>query len=315
MKYTRREVVQMGAGAGAALLLGWKPGLSQEVGLITKPIPSSGERIPVVGIGARNYRVGEGWAEDTTQFRATLKVFHELGGRLVDTSPNYGASEDIVGELLEDLGIRDDLFLATKVDRQEREAGIERMAQSLERLRTDRVDLMQVHNLRGWEAQLPVLREMKEEGRLRYLGITSSSARQYEQMERIMRQEELDFIQVDYAADRRGAAERILPLAREKGMAVLINLPFGRGRLFTRVGDRELPDWASEFDCESWGQFFLKYVVSHPAVTAAIPGTTKEHHAVDNIGAARGRLPTPELRSRMEAFVDALPPAPRRRGG
>lgn len=315
MKYTRREVVQMGAGAGAALFLGYKPGLSQEAGLITKPIPSSGERIPVIGIGTRNYRVGEGWAEDTTQFRATLKAFHELGGRLLDTSPNYGASEDIVGELLEDLGIRDDLFLATKVDRQESEAGVERMAQSLERLRTDRVELMQVHNLRGWEAQLPVLREMKEEGRLRYLGITSSSARQYEQMEQIMRQEEMDFIQVDYSADRRGAAERILPLAQERGMAVLINLPFGRGRLFTRAGDRELPEWASEFDCESWAQFFLKYVVSHPAVTAAIPGTTKEHHAVDNVGAARGRLPTPELRSRMEEFVDALPPAPQRRGG
>jgi len=312
MTYTRREVVRMGAGAGAALFLGVPPRLPQAAELITKVIPSSGERIPVVGIGARNYRVGAGWAPDTVELRATLRTFHELGGRLIDTSPNYGASETIVGELLEGLGLRDDLFLATKVDRQTRAEGLARMEGSLERLRTDRFDLMQVHNLRGWAEQMPNLLEWKQDGRLRHLGVTTSSARQYEELERILRQEDLDFIQVDYAVDNRGAAERVLPLAADRGAAVLINLPFGRGRLFSRVGDRPLPEWASEFDCESWGQFFLKYVVSHPAVTVAIPGTTQSHHAVDNIGAATGRLPTPELRRRMEEFVDALPAAPRR---
>ncbi len=311
MTYTRREVVRMGAGAGAGLFLGVRPRLPQTA-LITRVIPSSGERIPVVGIGARNYRVGDGWAPDTNELRATLRTFHELGGRLIDSSPNYGASETIVGELLEGLGIRDDLFLATKVDRQTRAEGITRMERSLQRLRTGHFDLMQVHNLRGWAEQLPNLREWKRDGRIRHVGVTTSSARQYEELERIMRQEELDFIQVDYAADARTAAERVLPLAADRGMAVVINLPFGRGRLFSRVGDRALPDWASEFDCESWGQFFLKYVVSHPAVTAAIPGTTQSHHAVDNIGAATGHLPTPELRRRMEEFVDALPAAPRR---
>ena len=310
--YTRRQAVRMGAGAGAALFLGVPPRLPQAAGLITKVIPSSGERVPVVGIGARNYRVGDGWAPDTREFRATLRTFHELGGRLIDPSPNYGASETIVGELLEGLGIRDDLFLATKVDRRTRAEGITRMERSLQRLRTGHFDLMQVHNLRGWAEQLPNLREWKRDGRIRHLGVTTSSARQYEELERIMRQEELDFIQVDYAADARTAAERVLPLAADRGMAVVINLPFGRGRLFSRVGDRALPDWASEFDCESWGQFFLKYVVSHPAVTVAIPGTTQSHHAVDNIGAATGHLPTPELRRRMEEFVDALPAAPRR---
>jgi len=305
-------MVQLGAGAGAALFFGVRPALGQAA-LITKAIPSSGERFPVVGIGARNYRVGEGWAPDTNGFRETLRTFHELGGRLVDTSPNYGASETIVGELLADLGFREDLFLATKVDRESHADGIARMEGSMERLRTRRFDLMQVHNLRGWAEQLPALREWKQEGRIGHFGVTTSSARQYEELERIMRQEELDFIQVDYAVDSRGAAERILPLAADRGMAVLINLPFGRGRLFSRVGDRELPDWASEFDCESWGQFFLKYVVSHPAVTAAIPGTTQPHHAVDNIGAATGRLPTEEHRRRMEEFIEALPAPPQGR--
>ncbi len=314
MRFTRREALKIGAGASASMLLGWSPLRAQAAELITKQIPSSGERVPVVGLGARNYRVGEGWAPDTTEFRRTLQTFHDLGGRVLDTSPNYGASETIVGDLLADLGIRDDLWVATKVDREDRESGIARMEGSMERMHTDHFELVQVHNLRGWEAQLPTLREWKQEGRIEYLGITTSSTRQFAEMEQIMMQEDLDFIQINYAADARDAADRILPLATDRGMAVLVNLPFGRGRLFSRVGDRELPDWASEIDCESWGQFFLKYVVSHPSVTTVIPGTTKAHHAVDNIGAAQGRLPDAALRRRMEEFVDALPAAPSRRG-
>ena len=314
MEITRREAIRIGAGAGASLFLGWRPLAAQAFELITKPIPSSGERVPVVGLGARNYRLGEGWAPDTTEFRRTLQTFQELGGRVLDTSPNYGASETIVGDLLADLGIRENLWVATKVDREDRESGIARMEGSMERMHTDHFELMQVHNLRGWEAQLPTLREWKQEGRIKYLGVTTSSTRQYGRMEEIMRRAELDFIQINYAADARTAADRILPLAADRGMGVLVNLPFGRGRLFSRVGDRELPDWASEIDCQSRGQFFLKYVVSHPSVTAAIPGTTQAHHAVDNIGAAIGRLPDATMRRRMEEFVDALPPAQRRRG-
>ena len=313
MNFTRREAIKIGAGTGASMLLGRSPLRAQVAELITRQIPSSGERVPVVGLGARNYRVGEGWAPDTAEFRRTLQTFHDLGGRVLDTSPNYGASETIVGDLLAELGIRDDLWLATKVDREDRESGIARMQGSLERMHTDHFQLVQVHNLRGWEAQLPTLREWKQEGRIKYLGITTSSTRQFDEMERIMTREDLDFIQINYAADARDAADRILPLATDRGIGVLVNLPFGRGRLFSRVGERDLPDWASEIDCESWGQFFLKYVTSHPSVTAVIPGTTKAHHAVDNIGAAQGRLPDAALRRRMEEFVDALPAAPSRR--
>jgi aryl-alcohol dehydrogenase-like predicted oxidoreductase len=312
MKVTRREAIKIGAGAGASLLLGSNPLRAESAELNMRTIPSSGERVPVIGLGARNYRVGEGWAPDTAEFGRTLQTFHDLGGRVLDTSPNYGDSETIVGDLLADLGIRENLWVATKVDREDRESGLERMEGSMDRMHTDHFELVQVHNLRGWEAQLPTLREWKQEGRIKYLGITTSSSRQYGDMESIMAQEDLDFIQINYAADVRDAADRLLPLAADRGMGVLVNLPFGRGRLFSRVGDRELPGWASEIDCESWGQFFLKYVASHPAVTAVIPGTTKAHHAVDNIGAARGAMPDTGMRRRMEEFVDALPPAPRR---
>jgi aryl-alcohol dehydrogenase-like predicted oxidoreductase len=313
MPVSRRDILRAGAAAGAALSLGWKPGLARQDVLHTKAIPSSGERVPVVGLGARNYRLGEGWESDTTGLRATLRAFHELGGTVLDTSPNYGASEQIVGDLLDGLGVRDDLFLATKVDREERDAGVDRMEASFDRLRTSRIELMQVHNLRGWATQLPTMREWQATGRIRYLGITTSSDRQYEALEGIMRQETLDFVQVDYALDNRTAADRLLPLALDRGMAVLVNMPFGRGRLFRRVGDRPLPEWAAEIDCTTWAQFFLKYVVSHPAVTAAIPGTTIPEHAADNNAAARGRMPTPEMRTRMEALIDAIPAPPRQR--
>ena len=311
MNITRREMIQIGAGASAGLMLGCTDAEQVNQGLITKEIPSTGESIPVIGLGGRNYRLGEGWAENTDGYRATLGTFYELGGRVIDTSPNYGDSEIIMGNLLQDLGIRNELFLATKVDRQEKEEGIERMRGSLERMHTDHFELMQVHNLRGWEIQIPTLREWKEDGKTRYIGITTSSDRQYEQMEQIMLKENLDFIQIDYAVDNRTAEEKLLPLARDLGVGVLINLPFGRGRLFARVGERELPEWSAEFGCESWGQFFLKYVVSHPAVTAVIPGTTSERNAVDNIGAGKGLLPTSQIRSRMEEFIDALPPVER----
>jgi aryl-alcohol dehydrogenase-like predicted oxidoreductase len=307
MAVTRRDMIRITAGAGAGVLLSGRAAFAQAAPLIMREIPSSGIRVPVIGIGTRNFRIGENWDPDTTNFRATLETFHALGGRLLDTAPSYGDSESIVGDLLADLGIRDDLFVATKVDRQGREAGEARMRDSFEKLRTDHVELMQVHNLRDWETQLPVLREMKAAGTIGHYGLTTSGARQYAAMESIMRSEDLDFIQLNYSLDRRQAAEVLLPLARDRGIAVLVNLAFGRGRLFARVGDRPLPDWAAEFDCKSWGQFFLKYAASHPAVTAVIPGTTKPHHAEDNMGAARGRLPTPDLRRRMEAYLDAIP--------
>lgn len=312
MKLTRREMLKLGAGAGVALAAGWRPlrgdgraGPRQETELLTKPIPSSGEEIPVVGVGTRNYRV-DLEAGDLTSYRETLRVFHQGGARIVDTAPGYGNSESVLGRLLTELEIRQDMFLATKVDREGREAGIERMDDSFRKLRTDHIELMQVHNLRDAETQLDTIRAWKDRGRFGYVGVTTSSERQYERLARLMSTQELDFIQVDYSLGNRSAARRILPLAADRGLAVLVNLPFGRGRLFQAVGDRPLPDWAAQIDSESWAQLFLKYVVSHPSVTCAIPGTTKPHHAADNTGAARGRLPDAALRRRMEDFFDAL---------
>ncbi|HKK28499.1 MAG TPA: aldo/keto reductase [Gemmatimonadota bacterium] len=311
MKLTRRQLLRLGAGAGLAALAGWRPrraeasGRATQPDLVTKPIPSSGEEVPVVGVGTRNYRVDLDGG-DLTPYRETLRVFAEGGGKVVDTAPSYGNSESVLGKILGDLRVRDLLFLATKVDREGREAGIGRMEDSLRKLGTDHVELMQVHNLRDWQTQIPTLREWQEEGRIRYVGVTTSFERQYEELEEVMRQKDLDFIQVDYALDDRGAADRILPLARDRGMAVLVNLPFGRGRLFRKTRGVPLPGWASEIGCETWAQAFLKYVVSHPAVTAAIPGTTEPGHMRDNLGAARGELPDADLRKRMEAFADGL---------
>ena len=239
-------------------------------------------------------------------FRDTFATFHRLGGRVVDTSPNYGNSEQVIGGIMRELGIRDDLWLATKVDREDRDAGIERMDESFERLGGDRFDLMQVHNLRGVDVQLETMKAWKEQGRFRHIGVTTSSARQYERLEDVMRRHDLDFVQVDFALGNRGAAERLLPLAQDRGMAVLVNLPFSRGRMFQAVGDRSLPEWAAEIDAESWAQVFLKYVMAQPGAVIPIPGTTKPHHAEDNVGSALGRLPNADLRAEMERLIDAL---------
>lgn len=307
MTFSRRDLLKLGAGITASLAAGWRPSRlwAQESEIITKPIPSTGERVPVVGLGMRNYRIDvEG--PELAEHVETIATFHREGGTVLDTSPNYGNSESVLGAILDELGIRDDLFIATKVDREDRRAGIERMEGSLERIGTDRVELMQVHNLRGADVQLPTIQEWKDRGRVEYAGVTTSSDRQYDDMRRIISRYDLDFIQVDYSLGNRNAADRILPMARDEGVAVLVNLPFGRGRLFQAVGDRSLPDWATEIGCDTWAQVFLKYAVSHPAVTVAIPGTTQPDHALDNMGAARGELPDAALRQRMEAFYDRL---------
>ncbi len=310
MKITRRELLKMGAGAGAALAVGWRPARGharpRASELVTKPIPSSGERIPVVGIGTRSYNTSA-TPEVMTQFRETLATFVEGGGTVIDTAAGYGrgTSEEVLGDLIAELGHGDAVFWATKVDREGKDEGIARMQGSLGKLHAEQVDLMQVHNLRGTATQLATIREWKAAGRIRYAGITTSRSSQYSEMERVIASEPLDFVQVDYSLGNRGAADRILPMCADQGIATLINLPFGRARLFQAVEGRELPEWASEW-CDSWGQFFLKYVVSHPAVTCAIPGTTKPHHMTDNLGAARGWMPDAAMRSRMESFFDGL---------
>jgi diketogulonate reductase-like aldo/keto reductase len=311
MKLTRRELLKLGASAGAYLAVGSRPARAwplhpQSSDVVTKPIPSSGEQIPVIGIGTRSYNT-EASAEVMTQFRETLEAFVKGGGTVIDTAAGYGrgTSETVLGDLIADLGHGDDVFWATKVDREGKDEGIARMEGSFEKLHQEQVDLMQVHNLRDTATQLATMREWKADGRLRYIGVTSSSSRAFERMEQTIASEELDFVQINFSLGDRGSEERILPMCQDKGIATLINLPFGRGRLFEAVGSMELPDWAAEW-CDSWGNFFLKYVVSHPAITCAIPGTTKPHHMVDNMGAARGWMPDAAMRTRMEQFFDAL---------
>lgn len=302
MYLTRRELIELGLAALASGASARRLFAAQQGALITKKIPATGESVPVVGLGTRNYRAGAD-PQELVPYRETLKAFLDAGGRVVDTAPSYGNSESILGGLIAELGARDKIFLATKVDRPGKEAGIARMSESFEKLRVPKVDLMQVHNLRDTATQLATLREWKAAGKIRLIGVTTSSDGQYAELERIMNSEKIDFIQVDYALDARDAGERILPLAADKGIAALINLPFGRGRLFQALGSKPLPDYAKEIQCTTWAQFALKYVVSHPGVTAAIPGMTKAHHAVDNMGAARGTLPDAAMRKRMEQVL------------
>lgn len=303
MKFTRREVIKATTAlvSGAGLM---NPLMAQS-GLRMITVPSSGQRLPAIGIGCRNYRTQVN-SSDYAVFRETFETYQRLGGELVDTSPNYGNSEEIIGAIMRELGIRDALRVATKVDREDRADGITRMERSFELLGGESFELMQVHNLRGTDTQLETMKSWKEQGRFRHIGVTTSSDRQYDQLAAVMESHTLDFIQIDYSMGNRNAAERILPMAQDKGIAVLTNLPFGRGRLFNAVGDRPLPDWAADIDASSWAQVFLKYVMSHPVSPIPIPGTTKPHHAEDNVSAARGRLPDANLRTEMEQFIDPL---------
>lgn len=287
------------AAAGPAALAG--PG-----NLIRRRIPSTGEMLPIVGLGTNRYGVGPA-AEERAPLREALARFHEWGGRVIDTAPGYRTSERVLGDLIGGLGIRDELFLATKVDRDGgRDDSLAQIRDSARNLGTDTIDLMQVHNLRDWERNIPLMQELKEDGRFRYLGITTSRSSQYAEMEKAMRRHDLDFIQVDYSLEQREAAERLLPLAQDRGMAVMLNRTFGGGRLFGALGDQALPAWADELEITSWAQFLLKYALSHPAATVAIPGMTKARHVDDNFGAAQGPMPDAAQRRRMEHVLDGL---------
>ena len=308
MNQTRRMVIKAGLGLGATLLLRPESVAAQNQPLIQKKIPSSGEAMPIIGIGtARRYEEIKNDSEKVP-LRETIRQFQALGGKVIDSSPSYGTAEAVVGELIDGLKVRDSLFLATKVSLRNvgREEGIKQIEESFKKLRTNRIDLLAVHNLRDTDVQLKTLREMKAAGRIRYVGITTSFDNQYGEFEQVMKKETLDFIQVDYALDNRDAGERIIPLAPDRGMGVMINLPFGRGRLFNAVQGKKLPEWASEFDCATWAQFFLKYIVSHSAITCAVPGMARAEYVVDNLGAARGRLPDAAMRKRMEQFIDGI---------
>jgi aryl-alcohol dehydrogenase-like predicted oxidoreductase len=278
--------------------------------LITKPVPSTGERLPVIGLGTNAYSVNT--PDQMAPLRDVLARMPQLGGTVVDTARAYGRSEAVIGEILAGLGTRRQFFLATKTpiggDFSNPQAVLD---VSFNALRTDVIDLMQIHMMAGLEAMMPLLEKAKAAGRIRYIGISTSSDNQYDALMRAMRTYPLDFVQVDYSIENRNAAESVLALAPERKIGVLINVPFGgRGSgaasTFAKVKGRELPDWAGEFDASSWAQVFLKYIVSHPAVTATIPGTTQVRNLEDNQGAGRGRLPDAAMRRRIEQHWDSL---------
>jgi aryl-alcohol dehydrogenase-like predicted oxidoreductase len=304
---TRREAAKVIGGTTAALVLPIATRAAAESStMLTRPIPSSGEKLPVIGLGTWRAFDVDLRTENRSQFEQVLSLFVKLGGRVIDSSPMYGRAEAVIGELTSALGIRDKIFLATKVWTRGKESGIKSMDRSMTLLRTKRIDLMQVHNLVDVKTQLATLHEWKQQGRIRYLGITHYEAGAFADVEKIMRSEKLDFIQVNYSLMEPEAEQRILPLARERGIAVLVNRPFGSGDLFDKVRSKPLPDWAADFQCRSWAQFFLKWILAQPAITCTIPATNKLHHLEDNMQAGTGHLPDPNMRRRMVELITAL---------
>jgi len=299
---TRRNLLKSAALLSAVNSV---PLFAEDTELISKAIPASGERIPVIGIGTNRYGVGND-IEAMKPLRAVLAKFAEAGGGLIDTAPGYRNSESVIGKLIDELELNKQFFISTKCDSNGGNATSEQIASSETKLKSGKLDLISVHNIRNWQDQLPVLQEAKAEGKIRYVGITTSRHRQFDEVGDIMQSEKLDFVQLNYSLADRKADEHLLKIAADQGIAVVTNLTFGRGKLFSAVKGQTLPQWAAEFDARSWGQFFLKYVVSHPAVNCAIPGTTKLHHMVDNLGAAQGKLANAEQRKQMEDFFDEL---------
>ena len=301
-------------GCAAAVALAALPGTLRAAdgdvpgALLTRPIPSTGERLPIVGLGTNAYSVSD--PAEIAKRQAVVARLVELGGKVIDTARAYGESERVVGRLLQDLKIRDRVFLATKAPIEGALEDPARIAaEAFDRLGTDRVDLLQIHNMHGVAELMPVLRELKEQRRTRYIGATTSRDDQYPQLVAAMRSHPLDFIQVDYSIANRNAAADVLPLAAERGMAVLVNMPYGGrrdGNLLRKLGERPLPPWAGELGAASWAELLLKYVLSHPSVTCAIPGTTSVANLETNLRAARGELPDAAMRARLEAYWDSL---------
>jgi aryl-alcohol dehydrogenase-like predicted oxidoreductase len=274
--------------------------------LETRPIPRSGERIPAVGLGTwRAFDVPRDGPERAAA-KETLRTLAELGGAVVDSSPMYGAAEQAVGALSAELGLVGKLFVATKIWTSGRDAGLRQMEGSFAKLGVARLDLMQVHNLVDTGTHLATLAGWKKDGRVRYIGVTHYTASGHAGLEAAIRTHRPDFVQLNYSLAEREAERRLLPLAQAEGVAVLVNRPLGQGRMLGRVQGRPLPGWAREIDCESWAQVFLKFILSHPAVTSVIPGTRNAKHLADNLGAARGRLPDAALRARMVEYFDSM---------
>jgi diketogulonate reductase-like aldo/keto reductase len=306
---TRRDAARLISGTGAALLLSGKRmhaenQKSQE--FITRSIPSSGEKLPVIGLGTwRVFDVSSSSA-DRAPLEEVLRAFVQSGASVVDSSPMYGRAEEVIGDLATKLGIQSSLFLATKVWTTGEREGIESMERSFQRFQTKRIDLMQVHNLIDAKTHLATMREWKTAGRFRYIGVTHYESGAFPAIEKILKEEKFDFLQINYSLMEREAEDRILPLAKDRGVAVIANRPFGGGDLFERARTQKLPDWAAEFDCKSWAQFFLKWIVGNPVITCAIPATGNVKHLNDNLLGGVGRLPDVKMRQRMIEVVSKL---------
>ncbi len=316
--FTRRDYLRNCALIDAACAL--PAGLLRALesgNLVTRAIPKTGEKLPIVGLWSSATFRSVAQSNDISALTEVIQTLVENGGTVFDTAPSYGASEEVSGQIARDVGLTDKIFWATKVNVVQRgssggadaAAARAQVERSFQRIGKDPVDLIQVHNLAGLPTQMGFIKELKEEGRIRYIGTTSTRTSRYPDLEKAMNDYPIDFIGVDYAVDNRAAAERILPLAQELGIAVLIYVPFGRSRLFSRVSGIDVPDWAKEFGAESWGQFFIKYAAAHPATTCVTPATSKPKHMLDNIAAAYGELPDQAMLRKMEALIDALPSA------
>ncbi len=299
----RSALTSLGALGLTAVVSGRAPAASAVA--LTKRIPSTGEPLPVVGMGSWiTFDVGDD-AAARAQRVEVLRAFFDGGGTLIDSSPMYLTSQEVIGHCLARLPERPALFAATKVWTMTRALGIRQMEASRQLWGLDRFDLMQVHNLLDWEAHLETLTEWKAQGRVRYIGVTTSHGRRHDTLEQIMTTQPIDFVQFTYNMADREAEERLLPLAAERGLAVIVNRPFRRGTLFETIGSRPLPDWAGEIGCTNWAQFFLKFIVAHPAVTCAIPATSRVDHMRENMGAAHGPFPDAKTRARMVQYIES----------
>ena len=302
---SRRDTLKMLALAGAGIVSGGfklQNFISEK--MLIRKIPASGEDLPVVGLGTwQTFDAGSSESERKT-LKEVLTLMKEKGGKVIDSSPMYGSSEKVVGDLTTELVIQNYFFYATKVWTSGKEKGIEQMNESFRKMKRDKMDLMQIHNLVDWKTHLKTLRDWKEQGKIRYLGITHYTESAYDNLEEIMKKEKPDFVQFNYSIDSQEAERRLLPAAKDLGIAVLINRPYGGGSLFSRVKGKEIPEWAKEFDINSWGQFFLKFILCNEAVTCVIPGTSKPKHLVDNMMAGYGSLPDKKTAGRMAEYFN-----------
>lgn len=301
---SRRDLLRLGLGVAAGLIV--CPSFATSPTQHMRKIPKTGETLPAIGLGTwQTFDVGQTAAVRASPLEV-LKLFADQGGRVIDSSPMYGTAEAVVGDLAAELGLGNRLFLATKVWTTGREDGIRQMETSFRRLRTQRMDLMQIHNLLDWKTHIRTLHDWKAQGRVRYIGITHYTESAYDRLAQVMTNEEIDFVQFNYSIISRAAERRLLPLAQEKKIAVLVNKPFETAGLFDKVRGKALPAWAAEIDCRSWAQYFLKFILGHPAITCALPATAKPKHLLDNMQAGLGRLPDAAMRERMAEYLRHL---------